>query len=260
MSQNLDSYLNAIEASRRLNKETDHAAELMIGAYRRGVGAGGPAGSGERHPLRPQQQGDWRRRGMGQPSTAAPTGTAPPGGGPGFCGPGPGASVPIGTPVAGPCPPEFLCDCDLIGTTTFPDADPAVVPPAGTNDAVPLATGGTFQVTVTDFDAVALQPVAIWYTAFQSAVAPDANLLANPVIELPVNIIDVRIGQSGQLRVNGLGRALNSGAFAATREPVCVDWAPFRSQNGQELFITFQNPVVLSNVHIVLLLWCNVLQ
>jgi hypothetical protein len=60
--------------------------------------------------------------------------------------------------------------------------------------------------------------------------------------------------------VNGLARGLNSGGFAATREPVCVDWAPFRSQNGQELFITFQNPVFASAVHIVVLLWCNVLQ
>lgn len=259
MSANLDSYLDAIDQSRHVNQDTENAAELMIGAYRRGRGMGGdgPAGSGQRIPLSPQSQGDWRR-GVG--AQIPNGGSAHPGNGPGFCGPGPGASVPIGTPVAGPCPPEFLCDCDLIGTTTFADADPLVVPPAGTDDVVPLATGGTFQVTVTDFDAVALQPVAIWFTAFQSAAAPDANLLANPVIELPVNIIDVRIGQSGQLRINGLARALNSGAFAATREPVCVDWAPFRSQNGQELFITYQNPVVTSNVHIVLLLWCNVLQ
>jgi len=239
MSQNLDSYLKAIEQANKLNRSSEKAAELMIGAYRGSKGAGSTQpGSGGSYPLGRQSQGNW---GMGQSSAA-----------PGFCGPGPGAQVPVGTPVAGPCPPEFLCDCDLIGTTTFED----------TADAnVPIPSGGQFQVTITDFDAVALQPVAIWFTAFEAAADPDSQI-ANPVVELPCNIVDVRIGQSGQLRVNGLRRALNSAAFAATREPVCVDWAPFRSQNGQELFITFQNPVnaVANGIHVVLVLWCNVLQ
>ena len=223
MSKNLDSYIESLQSSKRLNAETAVAADLMVGAYRRrggGIGQGsGPAGSGSRIPL-------------------------PPGG---HCPPVPGGALPFGTPVTGPCPPEFLCDCDLIGGTTL-----------GTT---PTAAGGTVTVTIGSFDAVALQPVALWFTAFESD-AGSATLIGSPVIEIPVLMTDADIGNQGQLRqTGGITTGLNSGAFAATREPVCVDWGRFTSTPGQELTMQF-NMITAApiDMHVFAVLWCNVLQ
>ncbi len=227
MSANLDGYLAALNQGRKLNKQAQVAADhLAIGARR----GGSPAGrtGGERHRIYPNA-GGMPRYGMGQ--------AEPP------CLPPGQTDLPIGTPVSGPCPPEFLCDCDLIGATTLGTA--------------PVQAGTTRVVTVTDFDAVALQAVAIWFTAFE---AEDDDLLANPCTECPTLISQVLVGQNGQLRVSGVANGLNSAAFAATREPVCVDWAPFRSQNGQELTIEFNNIVTGFTAHIFVVLWCNVLQ
>ena len=233
MSENLNAYIKALETSKKLNKGASDAADVLIGNYRSGIGGGcgtpphggGPAGS--------------------YPAAAPPMSfgqTSPAGGAP---------TAAVGTPVYGPCPPEFLCDCDLIGYSTIGLADPNIPLQDRT------VAGNAFQAVVTDFDAVALQAVAVWYTAFEAA---GPQLIANPVVEVPVNLVDVRVGGNSQLRARGTLNALNSGAFAATREPVCDDWAPFRSQNGQELFLDFENPVAGTNIHIVVVLWCNILQ
>ncbi len=221
MSAHLDGYMNALKQSKKLNKEAEMFSDLMIGARR---GAGGN--------YRDKRPRSGRLQGMGQ-STQDPACRFP------------GQNdLPLGAPVGGPCPEEFLCDCDLIGATTL-----------GTPPIAPGAGGGN--LLITNFDAVALQAVAIWFTAF---VAEDDDLIANPVIEIPAVVTNVNIGGNSQLRARGIGNALNSAAFAATREPVCVDWAPFRSQNGQELQIFFDNIVAApSAMHFFVVLWCNVL-
>jgi hypothetical protein len=253
MSANLDGYLNALGQSRKLNKEAEQFADLMIGARR---GAGAPSGSSPLGymPGVPQHARSLYGNGggVGQSSALQPqgNGVVPPGG-PGY-GCQPGTTLPLGAPVGGPCPPEFLCDCDLIGVSTLLDPDG------------PIPTNVGRLITVTDFDAVALQPVAIWFSAFVA----DANVnnigtIANPVVEVPVIIDRVDVGQQGQLRTAGLGNSLNSAAFAATREPVCIDWAPFRSQNGQELTMEVFNPVTGfdpgTGVHFFAVFWTNVL-
>ena len=227
MSKNLDSYIESLQSSKRLNAETAVAADLMVGAYRRrGIGQGsGPAGSGTRIPLPPPPNG--------------------------YCPPVPHGALPLGTPVTGPCPPEFLCDCDLIGGTSLGTA--------------PQAAGTTVTVTIGSFDAVALQPVALWFTAFEAAAAgPPVDLvqIASPVIEIPVLMTDADIGNQGQLRqTGGITTGLNSGAFAATREPVCVDWGRFTSTPGQELTMQFNLITATANpMHVFAVLWCNVLQ
>jgi len=231
MSAHLDGYMNALKQSKKLNKEAETFSDLMIGA-RRGAGSSQP-GRGRAFPI--PRSG--RLQGMGANNSQDPSCRFP------------GQNdLPLGAPVGGPCPEEFLCDCDLIGATTL-----------GTAPVVPGTAGGS-SLLITNFDAVALQAVAIWFTAFEAAPAPDANnLIANPVIELPTVVTNVTIGGNSQLRARGIGNGLNSAAFAATREPVCVDWAPFRSQNGQELQIFFDNIVVTSNIHFFVVLWCNVL-
>lgn len=233
MSAHLDQYLTLLDKSRKLNPEAEKVAEqLKIGARRGGMGARRE----QRFPLRRRGA----QRGVGQNSSAPYesyddcVGVT---------------SVPVGAPVAGPCPPEFLCDCDLIGVTTL-----------GTD---PIGDAGTREITVTDFDAVALQAVAVWFTAFVACPDEDGDpqtQIANPVIEVPVLIDDVEVGQNGQLRVSGLANGLNSAGFAATREPVCLDWAPFRSQNGQELTFEVVNIVCGIDLHFFALLWTNVLQ
>lgn len=236
MSANLDNYLNALGSARKLNKDAEKFADLMIGARRSGMGSSQP-GPGGSFPLTRPDYYSYGRRGVGQGS-ADPRAQE--------CLPPGQTMVPVGTPVAGPCPPEFLCDCDLIGGNTLTTA--------------PVGPNTTRDVTITDFDAVALQAVAIWFTAFVADAGDPDNLLAFPVIEVPTLIFNVRVGNNGQLRAAGVTNGLNSGAFAATREPVCVDWAPFRSQNGQELVISFQNIVATVDVHLFVVLWTNVLQ
>lgn len=248
MSTNLDAYLNALEKSKKLNSEAEKFAELMIGAR------------GKKIPMGRSTQMMYGRGGAmpGVGALNVPQAAPAPGGyiqaAPGNSGGGygvnyeecgPGAMLPLGPNVGGPCPPEFLCDCDLIGVTTL-----------GTE---PIATNTNRLITVTNFDAVALQPVAIWFTAFVAdAVAPN-DLIATPVVEVPCIIQGVTVGQQGQLRAAGIGNALNSAAFAATREPVCIDWAPFRSQNGQELQLNSANIVADVSVHFFAVLWTNVL-
>ena len=246
MSAHLDGYLKALEKSNKRNAEAQQFADLMIGA-RRGLGT--PSGGS---PIPMPRYSAARSYGMGQSSAPVPNGYPPNGGGGGGgYGCQPGTNLPLGAPVGGPCPPEFLCDCDLIGVTTL--------------GGPPIASGTNALITVTDFDAVALQPVAIWFTAFVASANPgDENtLIANPVIEVPIIIDRVDVGQQGQLRVAGVGNALNSAAFAATREPVCIDWAPFRSQNGQELTMEVFNIVegipAPSGVHFFAVFWTNVL-
>ena len=218
MSANLDSYLKALSKAPKRNQEAQGFADLMIGNRRGGGRRSYPVGVG----------------GNGDGACAPP------------CPPSWQTSAPIGAPVSGPCPEEFLCDCDLIGANTLGE--------------VPIASGGVRTLTVTNFDAVALQAVAIWITAFQADGAAASALIANPVVELPVVVPNVRVGNNGQLRTSGLTNALNSAAFAATREPVCVDWAPFRSQNGQELEIDLQNIVAgVAPIHVFVVLWCNIL-
>lgn len=224
MSKNLDSYIESLQSSRRLNADTAVAADLMVGAYRRrGIGQGtGPAGSGSRIPL--------------------------PGGNGGYCPPVPHGVLPLGTPVTGPCPPEFLCDCDLIGGTSL--------------GVAPQAAGTTVTVTIGSFDAVALQPVALWFTAFEADAGVPDTQIASPVIEIPVLMTDADIGNQGQLRqTGGITTGLNSGAFAATREPVCVDWGRFTSTPGQELTMQFNLiTATAAAMHVFAVLWCNVLQ
>lgn len=228
MSENMNGYMQALNQSRHLNKAAGVSADqLKIGA-RRGMGSSQPGGGGQ-FPLR--SPGMAYPRGMGQAEPCLPPGQT---------------ALPIGVPTAGPCPPEFLCDCDLIGANTLGTA--------------PVQAGTTRIITVTDFDAVALQAVAIWFTAFEADGSEPNDLLANPCTECPTLLDDVEVGQSGQLRVSGVANGLNSAAFAATREPVCVDWAPFRSQNGQELNLEFVNMVAGFTAHIFVVLWCNVLQ
>jgi len=222
MSKNLDSYIESLQSSRRLNAETAVAADLMVGAYRRkGIGSNG----GSRIPL--------PRNG---------------GGGNGYCPPVPHGALPLGTPVTGPCPPEFLCDCDLIGGTSL--------------GVTPQAAGTTVTVTIGSFDAVALQPVALWFTAFEADAGVPLTQIASPVIEIPVLMTDADIGNQGQLRqTGGITTGLNSGAFAATREPVCVDWGRFTSTPGQELTMQFNLITASPNaMHVFAVLWCNVLQ
>jgi hypothetical protein len=241
MSANLDGYLKALEKARKLTPEAELVAGLMaehIGAARKlTIGAG-------------------RRRGMGGSQPGGPRGVPFSSYSPAPCPPGPGgASLPIGVPVWGHCPPEFLCDCDLVGATTFGTA-PILFDPAGAT---------TRRVVVSAGDANALQPVAIWFTAFEAAAdgvppaVPQNFGLANPVIELPVDMFNVFIGNQGQLRVGGrVGAELNSAAFAATREPVCVDWGEFTSQNDQQLAIDVRNIVENSRIHVLIVLWTNV--
>lgn len=223
MSTNLDRYIESLAQSKRLNADTAVAADLMVGAYRRkGIG-----GNQTRIPL-PRNGG---------------------GGGNGYCPPVPQSALPLGTPVTGPCPPEFLCDCDLIGGTSL--------------GVAPQSAGATVTVTIGSFDAVALQPVALWFTAFEAAAAPDDLLqIASPVIEIPVLMTDADIGNQGQLRqTGGVTTGLNSGAFAATREPVCVDWGRFTSTPGQELTMQFNLITATATpMHVFAVLWCNVLQ
>lgn len=221
MSKNLDSYIESLQSSKRLNKETAVAADLMVGAYRRQGGIGAQGGS--RIPL--------PRPGNGN--------------GGGYCPPGPQA--PLGAPVTGQCPPEFLCDCDLIGGTTL-----------GTT---PQAAGGTVSISIGSFDAVALQPVAIWFTAFEADAVTPLTQIASPVIEIPVLMTDADNGNVGQLRQSGgLATGLNSGAFAATREPVCVDWGRFTSITGQNLTMKFNLITASANpMHVFVVLWCNIL-
>lgn len=233
MSENLSRYITALETSKKLNKGASDAADVLIGNYRSGIGGGcGMPPGGNAGPAGSTHSGQMMSFGQTAAHGGAPTAA-------------------VGTPVYGPCPPEFLCDCDLIGYSTIGLADPNI-PLQDRTAAV-----GPFTAVVTDFDAVALQAVAVWYTAFEAA---GPQLIANPVVEVPVNLVDVRVGGNSQLRARGTLNALNSGAFAATREPVCDDWAPFRSQNGQELFLDFENPVAGTNIHIVVVLWCNILQ
>lgn len=160
----------------------------------------------------------------------------------------PGSVVPVGAPVYGRCPEQFNCDCDLVASQTLGAAAPLN---AG------IAAGATANVLVDNFDAVALQPVAVWFTAF---TRDGNNTIANPVVEVPVQINDVTIGGTSQLRTRGIANALNSAAFAATREPVCVDWAEFRSIPGMQLQFEVQNIVVGTTIHFTALLWCNILQ
>jgi len=244
MSGNLDGYLEALGQSRKLNEEAQQFADLMIGA-RRGLGT--PSGATEVPMPRysAQRMAYGNGAGVGQSNIPGPNG--------GGYGCQPGTNLPLGAPVGGPCPPEFLCDCDLIGVTTLLDTDG------------PLATNIARLITVTDFDAVALQPVAIWFSAFVAGAAAVNGIgtIANPVVEVPVIIDRVDVGQQGQLRTAGIANGLNSAAFAATREPVCIDWAPFRSQNGQELTMEVINPVenfiAPTGVHFFAVFWTNVL-
>ena len=248
MSDNLDGYIEALGQCRKLNEEAQQFADLMIGA-RRGMGL--PAGA-TAMPMPGLPHGSPRFYGNG---AGVGQSNIPPGGGNGGGGYGcqPGTNLPLGAPVGGPCPPEFLCDCDLIGVSTLLDTDG------------PIPTNVGRLITVTDFDAVALQPVAIWFSAFVAGAANVNGIgtIANPVVEVPVIIDRVDVGQQGQLRTAGLGNALNSAAFAATREPVCIDWAPFRSQNGQELTMEVFNPVegflAPGGVHFFAVFWTNVL-
>lgn len=245
MSANLDGYLNALGKSRKLNAEAEQFADLMIGARRGGMGT--PAGASPVAMPRysAQRMAYGNGAGVGQSSIPGPNG--------GGYGCQPGTNLPLGAPVGGPCPPEFLCDCDLIGVSTLLDTDG------------PIPTNVGRLITVTDFDAVALQPVAIWFSAFVAGAAAVNGIgtIANPVVEVPTIIDRVDVGQQGQLRTAGLGNALNSAAFAATREPVCIDWAPFRSQNGQELTMEVFNPVegfaAPAGVHFFAVFWTNVL-
>ena len=138
MSENLNAYIKALETSKRLNKGASDAADVLIGNYRSGIGGSCGPGGAVAGPAGSTHSGQYMSFAQTSPTGGAPTAA-------------------VGTPVYGPCPPEFLCDCDLIGYSTIGLADSNIplAPRAGAG-----AAAGPFTAVVTDFDAVALQDPA----------------------------------------------------------------------------------------------------
>ena len=142
------------------------------------------------------------------------------------------------------CEIENNCDCTLVSFSTLAGAT--------LTGTAPVASGGTISITVSGQDAD-VKPMAIWFTAFVAGEAgASTDTIASPVIEVPVMLTNAVIGQQGQIRNGGsLANGLNSAGFAATREPVCIDWDIFRPTSGQELVLTFVNFVDTVAIHVV---------
>lgn len=136
------------------------------------------------------------------------------------------------------CPPK-KCDCHVLGANSLGGAG--------------IATTAFGQLTVNSGDASSFDPFYMMFFAYERNGNNDlAN--SNPIVVL---LTDSRSGREPNLRQgsetnNAFG--ITSDAYGRDKEVQCNDWRAFSSTGQQQLFLTFNNPTLVTE-HVFVVLW-----
>lgn len=138
------------------------------------------------------------------------------------------------------CPPQpKKCECHVLGANSLGGAG--------------IATTAFGQLTVNSGDASSFDPFYMMFFAYERN---GNNDLANsdPIVVL---LTDSRSGREPNLRQgsetnNAFG--ITSDAYGRDKEVQCNDWRAFSSTGQQQLFLTFNNPTIVTE-HVFVVLW-----
>jgi len=138
------------------------------------------------------------------------------------------------------CPPQpKKCECHVLGANSLGGAG--------------IATTAFGQLTVNSGDASSFDPFYMMFFAYERS-ANDSLANSNPIVVL---LTDSRSGREPNMRQgsetnNTFG--ISSDAYGRDKEVECNDWRAFSSTGQQQLFLTFNNPTLVTE-HVFVVLW-----
>lgn len=141
---------------------------------------------------------------------------------------------------------EPVCGANALGFNTLNDFANGI--PAGTASA---------QLSIDSGDACKFMARALFLVAYE-ADAVTAGRVASPLVQLPILIVNVRVGTQPQIRrIDQLQFGIISDGFSDRKEITPVDWKPFTSTQNQGLIIAFAS-ITNEPVHAFGILWGDV--
>jgi len=124
------------------------------------------------------------------------------------------------------------CDCSVMGATTLNTAGVAIA----------TANGDGTNLVITPGDAPAFVVHWVWFE-FLGVGANNFTVAAgNAAIAGLLTSVTVGTRPQGVRFTSQGSEGISANAYAATREPLCVDWAPFEPTNGRGLTVRMYNP------------------
>lgn len=143
--------------------------------------------------------------------------------------------------------PGPVLGCNVLGANTLNQVFGVI------GQGLGVAPGAQAQLSIDAGDSCRYRPRALLIVGYQAD--DTANIIATPIVQAPLLLINAFVGNVGVIRRGGLLQfGIISDGFSDRKELTCVDWTPFTSVNNQGLNLTLQS-IFGTNMHFFLDLW-----